>query len=88
MYEISQKTVFFLDLLSKIVTCFSAMTNGRKLLTVSNDKQDLTPLHGIRFLSMAWIMLGHTFFFGFALTCNSTVIMALPRILRIGGSER
>ena len=41
---------------------FSVYTNGAKLLRGSQT-QDLGCLHGIRFLSMTWVILGHTLVF-------------------------
>ncbi|EEC06589.1 hypothetical protein IscW_ISCW004371 [Ixodes scapularis] len=43
--------------------CFSAHTNARKLLMPEDKAGSLGALHGIRFLSMTWIIFGHTYFF-------------------------
>ena len=42
--------------------CFSALTNGRKLLTVQSggSHSNLAALNGIRVISMFWVILGHT----------------------------
>nr|XP_027201165.1 nose resistant to fluoxetine protein 6-like [Dermatophagoides pteronyssinus] len=45
-----------------ITTCllwFSPMSNMEKILSSKMDGQDLTCLHGIRVLSMCWIIMGH-----------------------------
>ncbi len=43
--------------------CFSVLNNGRKILsmkvTVSSD--NFGCIHGIRFFSTCWVVLGHTF---------------------------
>ena len=54
------------------VKCWSVFENGKRLLSVATPPTgtDLGAIHGIRFLSMAWIILGHTFYFGFALMCK------------------
>ncbi|XP_043188098.1 nose resistant to fluoxetine protein 6-like [Amphibalanus amphitrite] len=49
--------------LRKVFTAFSVYTNGRKLLDTSSTKETLGCLHGIRFFSMTWVILGHTYFF-------------------------
>ncbi len=43
---------------------FSFYSNGEKLLEVSQPKKAITCIHGIRFLSMTWVMIGHTYGFG------------------------
>ncbi|KAK3088547.1 hypothetical protein FSP39_020450 [Pinctada imbricata] len=48
------------DTLEKIVLAFSVYTNGKKLLNTKQSKGSLTSINGIRFLSMAWVILGHT----------------------------
>ncbi|XP_043199332.1 nose resistant to fluoxetine protein 6-like [Amphibalanus amphitrite] len=49
--------------LFKVFTAFSVYTNGRKLLDTSTTKDTLSCLHGIRFFSMTWVILGHTYLF-------------------------
>ena len=50
-------------LLRKVFIAFSVYTNRRKLLDTSSTKDTLSCLHGIRFFSMTWVILGHTYFF-------------------------
>lgn len=52
--------------LSTILDCFSAVKNGEKLLSMkrSADSGDLACLHGIRFLSTCWVVIGHTWVYG------------------------
>ena len=50
--------------LQKVVLAFSLWTNGRKLLDTSKSSDTLGCLHGIRFLSMTWVLLGHQYMFG------------------------
>lgn len=46
-----------------IVMAFSAFSNGKRLLSTRTAIGVLEPLHGMRVITMAWIILGHTFFY-------------------------
>ncbi|CAL1297039.1 unnamed protein product [Larinioides sclopetarius] len=50
-----------LSTLRKILICFSLTTNFRRLLCSSKGSEELKALHGLRALSMGWIILGHTY---------------------------
>ncbi|XP_076359693.1 nose resistant to fluoxetine protein 6-like isoform X3 [Tachypleus tridentatus] len=51
--------------LKKVVTSFSILSNTERLFcTISCTKNSLGALHGIRFLSALWVVLGHTYFLG------------------------
>ena len=53
-----KETSFFL----KVVLCFSAYTNGKRLLSTTAAGSDhLGCLNGMRFISMTWVVLGHSF---------------------------
>uniref|UniRef100_A0A8W8LAM1 Nose resistant-to-fluoxetine protein N-terminal domain-containing protein n=1 Tax=Magallana gigas TaxID=29159 RepID=A0A8W8LAM1_MAGGI len=54
----------------RLVLCFSAYTNGKKILGTSQPKGSLTAVNGIRFLSMSWVILGHTLAFVLGSTSN------------------
>ena len=41
--------------------CFSLYTNAKKLLSTDQAPGSLTAVHGIRFLSMSWVVMGHTY---------------------------
>lgn len=45
----------------KVLLCFSVYTNGAKLLSTRQTAGTLSCVHGIRFLSMTWVVLGHVF---------------------------
>ena len=49
--------------LVKLLLCFSAYTNGKKVWNTKVPKDALTCINGIRVLSMWWILLGHLCFF-------------------------
>jgi hypothetical protein len=47
-----------------IIQAFSAHRNFKKLFQIStNEKSELLCLNGIRFLSLSWVILGHTYYF-------------------------
>ncbi|CAH1788359.1 unnamed protein product [Owenia fusiformis] len=60
------------DIFMKIVTSFSVYTNLPKVLNTSQGKGTLTCLNGVRFLSMSWVILGHTYIMGFILPAGPT----------------
>jgi hypothetical protein len=49
----------------KLIRSFSAYKNIQKLFHISKhkDENQLTCLHGIRFLSLMWVILGHSYVF-------------------------
>ncbi|XP_043199421.1 nose resistant to fluoxetine protein 6-like [Amphibalanus amphitrite] len=49
--------------LRQVFLAFSVYTNGKKLLDTSSTRDTLGCLHGIRFFSNTWVILGHTYFF-------------------------
>ncbi|XP_067140919.1 nose resistant to fluoxetine protein 6-like [Centruroides vittatus] len=49
--------------IEKLLLCFSMKTNGKKILEVDYVKGSIDALHGIRFISMVWIIFGHSFSF-------------------------
>ncbi|KAH7984646.1 hypothetical protein HPB52_023389 [Rhipicephalus sanguineus] len=46
-----------------VLLSFSAFSNGKRLLSTRTAIGVLEPLHGMRVITMAWIILGHTFFY-------------------------
>ncbi|KAK3732205.1 hypothetical protein RRG08_026587 [Elysia crispata] len=49
--------------LVKALLAFSVYTNGSKVLNTSQQPGSISCVHGIRFFSMAWVILGHIFAF-------------------------
>lgn len=43
---------------------FSIYTNAKKILNTNQSAGTLTAVNGIRFVSMTWVILGHTYAFG------------------------
>lgn len=50
--------------LARFFTCFSLYTNIPKLLNAKSTAGSITCIHGIRFLSLTWVVLGHTYNYG------------------------
>ncbi|XP_022243866.1 nose resistant to fluoxetine protein 6-like isoform X1 [Limulus polyphemus] len=46
----------------RFLLMFSLYTNTKKFLHIGNTSDGLSALHGIRFLTAAWVILGHTYF--------------------------
>ncbi|XP_055947830.1 nose resistant to fluoxetine protein 6-like [Argiope bruennichi] len=51
----------YLEKWKPFLNCFCIFTNGEKLLNVASSEGQLPCLHGIRFLSMTWVILCHTY---------------------------
>ena len=48
----------------RLLLSFSVFTNSNKVLTVGpSPESNLSAIHGIRFLSMSWVILGHSYAF-------------------------
>ncbi|GIY31846.1 nose resistant to fluoxetine protein 6 [Caerostris darwini] len=45
----------------KFLKCFCLFTNASKILDTNTTAKSFPCIHGIRFLSMAWVILGHTY---------------------------
>jgi hypothetical protein len=47
----------------KIILSFSIYTNASKILSTQQGAGSLTAINGIRFITMTWVILGHTCIF-------------------------
>ncbi|WAR11329.1 NRF6-like protein [Mya arenaria] len=56
--------------MERILLAFSVYSNGVKILNTDQREGSLGALNGIRFLSMAWVILGHTLAFAIGLDAN------------------
>ncbi|CAG5134516.1 unnamed protein product [Candidula unifasciata] len=52
----------FTKMLVNVLLSFSAYTTGKRLLSTSQAPGSITVIHGMRFLTMAWIIIGHVYF--------------------------
>ncbi|KAL5014134.1 hypothetical protein ScPMuIL_008404 [Solemya velum] len=50
--------------MGKILEAFSVYTNAPKILSAKKARNAIHCLHGIRFMSILWIILGHTYNYG------------------------
>ncbi|XP_033763776.1 O-acyltransferase like protein-like [Pecten maximus] len=62
-------------LCSKLLLSFSAWSNGRKLLNAEQAGGSMGAINGIRFFSMSWVILGHTYIF---LLLQQAMVNAYP----------
>ncbi|XP_076437337.1 O-acyltransferase like protein-like [Babylonia areolata] len=46
---------------SKVLLSFSVLKNGRKVLACGQSPSDISCLHGIRVLSITWVVMGHCY---------------------------
>ncbi|XP_071814746.1 nose resistant to fluoxetine protein 6-like isoform X1 [Apostichopus japonicus] len=60
----------YLKIFNQIVFSFALPQNLPKLLSVKVSKESISCLHGIRVISMLWVILGHVFSI-----CSTTAIM-------------
>lgn len=45
--------------IGKVLICFSIYTNTKAIFSTKSD-EELSVIHGLRFLSMVWIIMAHT----------------------------
>ena len=50
------------SLIVKILLCFSVYSNGKKILSRTKIEGSIDCIHGIRFFSMCWVVMGHTWY--------------------------
>ena len=73
------------NIFSKSLLTFSVYTNGRHLLsTTSGGSDHLDCMNGMRFLSMTWVVMGHSFFVLMMQYSALRNILVVPEIM--GGS--
>ncbi|CAD5121781.1 DgyrCDS10258 [Dimorphilus gyrociliatus] len=65
-----------LGIVQDSILSFSLIKNLRSLL-VSDAQSDVACLHGIRFISLSWVVLGHTFLFVLSAIGNPIFLLTL-----------
>ncbi|PSN39087.1 hypothetical protein C0J52_07351 [Blattella germanica] len=70
---------------TKILTAFSWYINGKKLLSTETSGETLQAIHGIRFLSICWVVMGHRYsgFFSVPAINASSFLELIPNFWRI-----
>jgi hypothetical protein len=66
-FPISDPFLCVSGLLPQLLLSFSALRNGQKILRCDTPQDSLTSIHGLRFLSLAWVILVHTYLQVFAI---------------------
>jgi len=61
----------------KLLLAFSVYTNTTKFLSTAQPPSAITAIHGIRFFSMSWVLLGHTIAFGQTFFANPLDVQGL-----------
>ncbi|XP_035828402.1 O-acyltransferase like protein [Aplysia californica] len=64
-------------MMTEFLLAFSAYTNGAKVLNTSQAAGSLSAIHGIRFLSLTWVILGHLYVFGITDIANAADVLGL-----------
>nr|XP_023029377.1 nose resistant to fluoxetine protein 6-like isoform X1 [Leptinotarsa decemlineata] len=64
----------------KVLLSFSALSNGKKILSVERiSLESITCIHGLRFFSIAWIILVHSYLEVFSVADNKSVRILTER---------
>lgn len=68
---------------SKILLSFSIIANARKLFDLSSEKGTgrITCIHGIRALSIIWVIFAHTYSSGLLFVDNVMTVLDMPKYL-------
>jgi peptidoglycan/LPS O-acetylase OafA/YrhL len=68
------------NILMRILLCFSAINNGKKILNVDAVSEDsIKCVHGLRFFSIAWIIMVHTYLEVFSIGDNKNLRILTER---------
>uniref|UniRef100_A0A1I8F2B8 Acyl_transf_3 domain-containing protein n=1 Tax=Macrostomum lignano TaxID=282301 RepID=A0A1I8F2B8_9PLAT len=74
----------------RLLLCFSVLTNARKIADVSHSEGTLTCVHGLRFLSMSWVIANATVSVDsfFVLSGLLSTYLFFRELQRMGGGLR
>ncbi|XP_052092463.1 nose resistant to fluoxetine protein 6-like [Mytilus californianus] len=67
-------------LIGDLLLAFSIYTNGAKLFNTKQNKDILTCINGIRFISMTWVILGHTY--SMPLQMSDNMVSFFPKMIK------
>ncbi|CAD5122887.1 DgyrCDS11287 [Dimorphilus gyrociliatus] len=65
----------------KVICAFSAYTNLSKLLDARHSQNSFTAIHGIRAISISWVVLGHSYLLWIDRAGNRMEFLKLPQSL-------
>lgn len=60
--KINKFLLKFSDIFGEIITSFSAINSIPKILNTNVTKTTFTAIHGMRAITISWVILGHTYF--------------------------
>lgn len=49
--------------IGSVLMCFSVYTNTKMIFCTKMDAETIPVIHGLRFLSMVWVIIAHTIFY-------------------------
>lgn len=80
MYLLPTSCFSVLGVCKNILLCFSALSNGKKILNIDpTTSSALKCVHGMRFFSICWIIMVHTYLEVFAIADNKTMRVVTER---------
>lgn len=67
------------SVMGQMILSFSALSNARKILNCDTAPKDsLTCVHGLRFFSLAWVIMVHTYLQVFAIAGQKSTLSLKP----------
>ncbi|XP_052790477.1 nose resistant to fluoxetine protein 6-like [Mya arenaria] len=73
----SRMTKYQQGIHGRLLLSFSAYTNAQRILSTMQPAKTLTSINGIRFISMTWVVLGHTYVVGLGMIDNGATFLPL-----------
>ncbi|XP_018372628.1 PREDICTED: LOW QUALITY PROTEIN: nose resistant to fluoxetine protein 6-like [Trachymyrmex cornetzi] len=67
--------------IGNVLMCFSVYTSTKILFNTKLDTEEIAVIHGIRFLSMVWIIIGHSLLFSWEYCDNKIWTMRFADII-------
>lgn len=62
-------------LIVRLLVSFSAYSNTKKIFKITKENNEFRCLHGIRVLSLCWVILGHSYAFILSFSDNITIFL-------------
>lgn len=74
------KTLFFTVPKHKILLAFSVYSNGKKIIKVNTQTEQILFFNGLKVVSMFWVVLGHRFESNEVMAVNKADIIAVQKL--------